>query len=187
MRHVLAFTAYASLTALTACASIVEGSKNEINVTTVPPSNATCSLTNARGTYRAYTPNVVSVKRSKTDLNVVCISPDARGHSIVESDVEAWAFGNLIIGGLIGLGVDWGTGAAYTYPEKITVPLSAGTAYAPAEAAATTYDQSQPYSQPIAASPAPAYVPDVITPAPAGTQQYYPYIPPSQLAPITAR
>lgn len=36
------------------------------------------------------------------------------------------AFGNLKFGGLIGAGVDIGTGAAYDYPQVISIPLVCG-------------------------------------------------------------
>jgi hypothetical protein len=35
------------------------------------------------------------------------------------------AFGNILFGGLIGVGVDMSTGAAYDYPALITVPMQA--------------------------------------------------------------
>lgn len=33
------------------------------------------------------------------------------------------AFGNIIVGGIIGGAIDAGTGAAYDYPSEITVEL----------------------------------------------------------------
>lgn len=38
------------------------------------------------------------------------------------------AFGNLLFGGVIGAGVDIGTGAAYDYPNLISVPFTCATA-----------------------------------------------------------
>jgi len=112
---------------LSGCATIVEGSTDKINVVTAPPSNAACTLTNSRGTYNTFASGLAVVKRSTSDLNVVCAdqSSGARGQSTVASDVEGWAFGNILLGGIIGLGVDWGTGAAYTYPNSTTVSLIA--------------------------------------------------------------
>ena len=39
------------------------------------------------------------------------------------SSTKALVFGNILFGGLIGAGVDMGTGAAYDYPTLIVVPL----------------------------------------------------------------
>ena len=38
------------------------------------------------------------------------------------------AFGNILIGGVIGVGVDVATGAAYDYPDLITVQMTSLTA-----------------------------------------------------------
>ncbi|MFL2697874.1 MAG: TonB family protein [Gammaproteobacteria bacterium] len=40
-----------------------------------------------------------------------------------ESNIEGMAFGNILIGGIIGGGVDLATGAAYEYPQVISHPL----------------------------------------------------------------
>ncbi len=41
----------------------------------------------------------------------------------VQSATEGMAFGNILFGGLIGAGVDMSTGAAYDYPNPITIEL----------------------------------------------------------------
>lgn len=132
-RIVVSLLASAAFLALSACASIVEGSTDHVNILTNPPSNASCTLANSRGSYSALGSSAASVKKSKSDLNVSCVDAQtgAKGQSTVVSDVEAWAFGNILIGGLIGLGVDWGTGAAYDYPDSATITLVAPVAAAP--------------------------------------------------------
>jgi hypothetical protein len=42
----------------------------------------------------------------------------------VASSTKGMAFGNILFGGLIGAGVDAGTGAAYDYPNTILVPMA---------------------------------------------------------------
>ncbi|MES2983640.1 MAG: hypothetical protein V4735_00435 [Pseudomonadota bacterium] len=134
MKTTLSALSLISLAMLGACASIVEGSTANINVST--PVAANCVFSNGRGSFSAFTPATVPVKKSRTDLNVSCADPrtGAQGQSKIVSDVEPWAFGNILIGGLIGLGVDWGTGAAYDYPETAYVPMTAPVAAAPAPA-----------------------------------------------------
>lgn len=166
MKQRNAIALMAATLALSACATIVEGSTDTISLSTTPPTNATCSLVNQRGSYSTYTgagPSPVTVSKSRTDLNVTCIDPrsGAQGQSTVVSDVEPWAFGNIILGGLIGLGIDWSTGAAYNYPESATIPMGGNPS---ASFDPNVIQDPQPYYQqpqfenaPVAApAPAPA-------------------------------
>ncbi|GAB7534024.1 hypothetical protein [Burkholderia sp. 3C] len=55
-------------------------------------------------------------------LQVSCTKPDATAASAsTESHLDGWIFGNIAIGGLIGLAVDLGTGAGFKYPRSITI------------------------------------------------------------------
>ena len=64
------------------------------------------------------------VNRAYDDLIVKCEKTGlAPGVVTVKSSTKAMAFGNIIFGGIIGAGVDVGTGAAYDYPSLITVML----------------------------------------------------------------
>ena len=45
------------------------------------------------------------------------------GLASVKSSTKAMAFGNILFGGFIGVGVDAATGAAYDYPELILVDM----------------------------------------------------------------
>jgi hypothetical protein len=67
------------------------------------------------------------VKRSKEDMDVVCRAPgyaDATG--TISSDFEMWTLGNLLFGGVIGLGVDLSTGAVNQYERRYQMPMEAG-------------------------------------------------------------
>lgn len=127
MKALTSLLSCVSLLALASCASIIEGSTDQINIVTVPPANASCTLTNGRGSFSTFTPTPATVKKSISDLNVQCVdaASGAKGQSTVVSDIEAWDFGNILIGGLIGMGIDWGTGAAYDYPPSTTVSMVA--------------------------------------------------------------
>ena len=108
---------------IAACASIIEGSTQNINLQTNPPLQANCRLSNERGVWQTSAPAMVQVKRSKSDLNVDCRSSEIGGTVANSSDAESWTLANLALGGLIGLGVDAGTGAMFSYDDAITVPL----------------------------------------------------------------
>lgn len=170
MRSRIAVSLVTSTTLLTlsACASIVEGSTDRVSILTNPPSSASCTLSNSRGSYSTLGSGTASVKKSKSDLNVTCLDPQtgAKGQSTVVSDVEAWAFGNILIGGLIGLGVDWGTGAAYDYPDSATVPMVAPIAATPldSQSSAPTFNPLPAVNAAPATSFAPQPAPISSTP-----------------------
>jgi len=107
------------------CASIVTGHNQPLSVQTPDCGGATCVLMNSKGTWYVKAPGSVVVHRAYGELTVTCSKegyPTAT--SKVASTTKAMAFGNILFGGLIGVGVDVGTGAAYDYPELVSNPLS---------------------------------------------------------------
>lgn len=109
---------------LTGCASIVSGSSQTVSVLTTPRGGAHCTLANTKGRwYLAETPGSVVVHRAYGDLFVTCKKGHKKGFVRVKSATKGMAFGNVVFGGLIGSGVDAADGAAYDYPQQITVPL----------------------------------------------------------------
>lgn len=116
-------------TALSGCASIVKGSSEDIALNTAPADGASCSLKNGLGEWSATTPAKVTVKRSKTDIDVRCTKEGYKdGSTVVASGFQPWTLGNLLIGGIIGIGIDWGTGAINDYPSTVNVPMQPTTA-----------------------------------------------------------
>ena len=116
------------LSALSACASIVDGSSQSLSVKTMSgPSDvagAQCSLTNDKGVWYVTSPGSVTVHRSYDPLNVKCEAPGYVSNAgSASSATKGIAFGNILFGGLIGAAVDVGTGAAYDYPSPIVVNL----------------------------------------------------------------
>ena len=107
------------------CASIVNGVAQSVSVTTPPVQGAACSLSNTKGTwYINNTPGSVVVHRSYSVLNVNCQKPGYHdATSVVSSRPKAMAAGNVIFGGVVGLGVDTVDGAAFNYPTNIIVPM----------------------------------------------------------------
>lgn len=122
------FLAIAFLTQIVGCASIVSGSNQSISVETKNDSGsvvgATCKLTNNKGTWYVTTPGSTTVQRSIQDLGVTCTKQDHVESTVaVKSSTKGMAFGNILFGGVIGVGVDVATGAAYDYPTVISVAL----------------------------------------------------------------
>ena len=118
--------------ATSGCASIVKGSSETIAIRTVPTAGAVCTLSNPRGKWRVTTPGRVKVKRSSDDMEVTCKAlgyADASGS--ISSDFQMWTLGNLLIGGLVGLVVDWSTGAVNDYDHNFEIPIYPAQGYAP--------------------------------------------------------
>jgi hypothetical protein len=118
----------AAVLACSGCASIVSGQNQSLSVVSTSQGaslvGARCSLVNDKGTWYATTPGSVTVRRSFGDLTVACTSDTAANGSVaVKSSTKAMAFGNILFGGVIGVGVDTVSGAAYDYPEVITVRM----------------------------------------------------------------
>ena len=109
---------------LTNCASITQGNNQIVTVETPLCPGATCRLTNNDGTYFiTKTPGTVSINKSRSSLSVTCYKGDERSSFGTDSNIENMTWGNILIGGIIGAGVDMATGAAYKYPTFITHPL----------------------------------------------------------------
>lgn len=121
------------LVLLSSCASIVDGSSQSLSVNTVSPSGnvpgAMCELDSNKGTWFVATPGTVTVHRAYDALNVKCTKDSYQpAVQTAQSSTKGMAYGNILLGGVIGAGVDMSTGAAYDYPNLITVmmqPLAA--------------------------------------------------------------
>ncbi len=116
--------------AMSGCASIVNGTQQSISVLAQKPdssdlSGASCSFSNGKGRWFATAPGSVTVHRAYSALIVECEHSEWVGGTEARSSTKPMAFGNILFGGVIGAGVDIGTGAAYDYPQLITVPMTA--------------------------------------------------------------
>ncbi|MCC8405331.1 hypothetical protein LJ655_26315 [Paraburkholderia sp. MMS20-SJTN17] len=121
----------------TGCASIVGGTNQPISVETRSTSGesiagANCKLENPKGTWYVTTPGSVTVHRAYDDLSIYCTKTGEQpGIASVKSSTKGMAFGNILFGGIIGVGVDTASGAAYDYPTLITVQLGGTTTITP--------------------------------------------------------
>lgn len=109
---------------LSGCASVLSGTKQNVHVSTGTTYGASCALTNTKGSWVIkQTPGSVSVARSNTNLAVTCKKGGVNGSNMIASNTNSTVFGNIIVGGLIGTGIDMADGAAYAYPSEITVAM----------------------------------------------------------------
>jgi hypothetical protein len=71
------------------------------------------------------TPGSVTLSRGSSSLPIQCTKECyLLGSSIIPSNAESMAAGNVIFGGIIGLGVDAASGAMNKYPDVVTVAMT---------------------------------------------------------------
>lgn len=110
----------ASLFLLTGCATIASGTTQKVSVS----SNPSGAMAKADGTHAALTPTVFTLER-KSD-HTIEISKDGYRTStvILRKAFNGMTTGNILIGGIIGGGVDAMSGAMYKLvPERVDVTL----------------------------------------------------------------
>lgn len=110
------------------CASIVNGQNQSLSVDAkkggVAVAGANCKLSNNKGVWFVTTPGTTTVHRSYEPLAVRCEKEGEQpGLVTAKSSTKGMAFGNILFGGIIGAGVDISTGAAYDYPDLISVEM----------------------------------------------------------------
>ncbi len=120
------FVALLSLALLSACATMVEGTTDTVTLSSTPE-GATCTL--ERGGERigavASTPGSVSLSKSRNDLVVQCSKPGYRPETkVVQSSFTGTTFGNLLLGGVVGVVVDAASGANSQYPKDIRIDMA---------------------------------------------------------------
>jgi hypothetical protein len=113
---------------LSACASMTSGTLQRIDIATEPEGAATCTLTNEKGNWElAQAPGAAMVSRAHGELTVACTTPEgSTGTVALPSGVAAAAFGNiLLVGSVVWAAVDVASGAAFAYPDSVTVVMVA--------------------------------------------------------------
>ena len=122
-----------------ACSTIVEGNDQTVTVST-DPAGASCELRRGGQLIGVVnpTPGSVSVEKSSDDISVVC---EMEGYDnaagTFDSEFENMTLGNILFGGIIGVGVDAASGALNEYPSSVTIRMSESE---PVEPASTEAD-----------------------------------------------
>jgi hypothetical protein len=152
VRGVARLAVLAACLAVPGCASMTSGVEQTIAVTTAPAVNASCTLRNANGSWRvASTPGTVTVRRAYGDLAVACALADgASGQATMSSGIAPATYANiLLMGSVVWAAVDAASGAAFAYPDEITVPLKVAAIPAPSAppAGAVTAKADDPQSR----------------------------------------
>lgn len=163
----------ACVASLSACASIVGGKYQKVDVQPHTPSGqaiagASCRLSNDRGSVNVTAPGIARVHRSSSPLDVNCRKDGVTvAQQTFPSSVRGMVWGNILFGGLIGIVVDFSNGAAHHYANQLNlvgtdmggVAASAGLPGAPVASAGTVdtklvsnapANDAQPHEQQLA-------------------------------------
>ena len=98
---------------MTSCATLFDGGSPKVTVASNSiPANTPVTITTENYVYRDVTlPCRVKVKRHKIDGQRIQIQSATKRYNdvVLSKSVNGWAFGNILLGGIIGWGVDLGT------------------------------------------------------------------------------
>lgn len=106
------------------CATIVEGTSQEILVDSSPP-GAQCRLESEGDTLAVIerTPQSVTLEKGNRNILVECAGGRAQGSQWLVPELNDAIFGSWMLGGIIGMSIDADSGAAYSWPESVLVVL----------------------------------------------------------------
>ena len=114
-----------ALILFTGCATITSGTSQSVNIVTEKNvQNATCELTDKKGGkwWIPSTPGSASVRKGDGPLSIICKKDGYKTTTLlIDETLVPATFGNIILGGGIGILVDAASGAAQQYPEQIIV------------------------------------------------------------------
>ena len=110
---------------LSGCASIISGTSQEIKVVTNPP-GANCQLVRDGVVIgQVYqTPGNVTIDKTKNDITLVCRKDGYQEASYVNhSGIDGATYGNIVLGGAVGWGVDSSIGADNRYDSVVNLSM----------------------------------------------------------------
>lgn len=115
----------ACVAGLSGCATITTDDHQSIAIRSDPP-GATCRIAQGAEVIKTIsrTPETVLVGKGRHDLSIDCSLPGYYpGAAVLNSHFQDMAYGNVLIGGLLGLLVDSSSGAIKEYPRSVIVLL----------------------------------------------------------------
>jgi hypothetical protein len=107
------------------CATIIHGTQQDVGISSTP-SGATVTIDN---TEKGVTPVVSKLKRKENHTVKIQLAGYQPFETTLTHSVSGWVWGNIAIGGLIGLAVDAMSGGIYKLtPEQVAGSLQTGQA-----------------------------------------------------------
>jgi hypothetical protein len=110
-----------TVVAISGCATVVHGTRQEVGISSAP-TGAEVWIDNIKV---GETPVVAKLRRKDTHTVQLMLPGYQPYETTITRNVSGWVWGNIAIGGLIGLGVDAISGGMYKLsPEQVTGSLA---------------------------------------------------------------
>jgi hypothetical protein len=118
---------------LVGCATLTHGTTQTVAINTPGVNGATCTLiSNSVGTQVVTTPGVVTLAKGSAAVSIRCTKECYNdGTGILSSNMDGMTAGNVVVGGVIGLGVDAATGAMNQYAPQADIVMTPDGSCAP--------------------------------------------------------
>jgi hypothetical protein len=117
MRILSLVAACLASTGMSACATLTKGTTQPVAINTPGVQGAECTLVSSSiGTKVVQTPATIVLDKGQAAIAVTCRKQCYQdGVGIIASNTEAMSAGNIVFGGVVGLGVDAVSGAMNKY------------------------------------------------------------------------
>jgi hypothetical protein len=112
--------------AVAGCATITRGTTQVVAVNTPGVPGATCTLTSGSiGGQTVVTPATATLQKGRDNVAVHCSKECYQdGAGVIASNMESMSAGNIILGGVVGIGVDAASGAMNSYAGEVQVIMA---------------------------------------------------------------
>jgi hypothetical protein len=119
---------------LAGCATITKGTDQQVSIDTPGHTGAICTLSSKGiGQRQINAPTTVELPKSKHDIAVSCVKGCYKGSGVISSNIEGMTAGNVLLGGVVGLGVDSASGAMNHYNANNQIAMSLDPACVPTQ------------------------------------------------------
>lgn len=115
-----------AMIALAGCATIAHGTTQTVAVNTPGVPGAVCTLTSPSiGSQTITTPGVITLAKGSSAVSIRCSKACyGDGAGVLTSSMDGMTAGNVVVGGVIGLGVDAATGAMNQYAPQADIVMT---------------------------------------------------------------
>jgi hypothetical protein len=114
---------------LSGCASVLHGDAQQLKVTVLCKDRvvpAACVAQNTKGVWHFQAPAVFELRKDFSHLQIACKAPFfSEITATVPSRLNLSTAGNLLVGGVVGAGVDAYRGAAFAYNPDVRLSIAA--------------------------------------------------------------
>lgn len=116
----------AAMLSVSACSTITRGTTQAVAVQTPGVEKAECELrSEGIGTKTVVTPASIVLDKSMHSVRVTCRKKCfTDGEGVIASMTEEMTAGNILVGGVVGLGVDAASGAMNKYEPQVQIAMT---------------------------------------------------------------